>query len=181
MERIKEIIGTIVLIVFAGLMIIWGFSTEPAFMGYLIGAIVAIILILWALMKLQKKLGPLAIRSTKRLGVSGVVVLTYALFVLGSLFYAPWEGWHQVPSYPGSYSKTWRKGLEAGSVFEAPRGIYGANPSAVSGYSQFPPRLEYYRLFLGWIAGGIASFAIIFLWRRVSAPSPSVTPQTPSG
>lgn len=99
-----------------------------------------------SLIRAYKLLRVIFLRSFQR-DVGSKLVIVYALFVVGSLFFAPWEGW-QTP-----YDKKWENPriTRYGPIFSPPESL------------RVSPRLKSEEIILVWGALGIAAFAGVYL------------------
>ena len=97
------------------------------------------------------------VKAFSALGIAKICVLTYVLFVMGSLFFAPWEGWGYAYSRPDMWGhQTWeiQRVTRYGPIFSPPANFYGANPKATDDYQQSqqaknkPPRLHKKQFYL---------------------------------
>jgi hypothetical protein len=95
------------------------------------------------------------------LGAARLCVITYVLFVVGSLFCAPWEGWtSKRADIWDSYS--FDRGTRYGWVFSPPQSMWGTDGTGKATRS-LPPRLKIEQLVLLWGAFGIVTVAVVWL------------------
>lgn len=95
-------------------------------------------------------------------------VLGYALFVIVSLFLAPWRGWTDYERESGRVNPP-HQVVRFAPIFNAPQGLYGTDPRRGRDHAkQTPPKLLFQEIVLTWAALGVLTISAVWLGRQAS-------------